>query len=40
MLTAEERDWLDTYHAGVAERIGPRVDADTAAWLEQATAPI
>ena len=40
LLTAEERDWLDTYHAGVAERIGPRVDADTAAWLEQATAPI
>ena len=40
LLTPEERDWLDAYHAGVAKRIGPRVDADTAVWLEQATAPI
>jgi len=39
-LSDEERDWLNTYHAGVADRIGPRVDADTAAWLTQATAPI
>jgi Xaa-Pro aminopeptidase len=40
LLTSEDRDWLNAYHAGVAERIGPRVDADTAAWLTQATAPI
>jgi Xaa-Pro aminopeptidase len=40
LLTAEERDWLNAYHAGVAERIGPRVDADTAAGWTQATAPI
>jgi Xaa-Pro aminopeptidase len=39
-LSGEERAWLDAYHAGVAERIGPRVDADTRAWLMQATAPI
>jgi Xaa-Pro aminopeptidase len=40
MLSPDERDWLDAYHAGVAERIGPRLDAETAAWLARATAPI
>jgi Xaa-Pro aminopeptidase len=40
MLSAGERDWLNAYHAGVAERIGPRLDAETAEWLERATAPI
>lgn len=40
MLPPEERAWLDAYHAGVAERIGPRLDAETRAWLERATAPI
>ncbi len=40
MLSGEERDWLNAYHAEVLDRIGPRVDADTRAWLEAATAPI
>ncbi|MFW5641977.1 MAG: aminopeptidase family protein P, partial [Roseicyclus sp.] len=39
-LSGEERAWLNAYHAGVAERIGPRVDAATRAWLRQATAPV
>ncbi len=33
MLTAEERDWLNAYHARVAEVLTPLVDGDTAAWL-------
>jgi Xaa-Pro aminopeptidase len=40
MLSAEERGWLNAYHAGVAERIAPRLDAETAAWLGRATKPI
>ena len=40
LLTAEERAWLDAYHARVAELIGPRLDADTRAWLEAATRPL
>ncbi|MDG4647673.1 aminopeptidase P family protein [Roseibacterium sp. SDUM158017] len=40
LLCAEERAWLDAYHAGVAERIAPRLDAATAAWLREATRPL
>jgi Xaa-Pro aminopeptidase len=40
LMSGEERAWLDSYHAGVAERIRPRVDDDTARWLDRATAPI
>ncbi len=40
MLSGEERHWLDAYHAGVFERIAPRLDADTADWLAAATAPL
>ena len=40
MLSGEERDWLNAYHAEVFARIAPLVDADTKAWLEAATAPI
>ena len=40
MLTTEERDWIDAYHAEVAEKIGPRVDGAVAEWLERATAPL
>ena len=40
LLTAEEKAWLDAYHARVRETIGPLVDAKTRAWLETATAPI
>ncbi|MGR3803648.1 aminopeptidase P family protein [Marinibacterium profundimaris] len=39
-LSAEERDWLDRYHAEVFKKIGPRVDADVRAWLERACAPL
>jgi len=40
LLDRDEASWLDAYHARVRETIGPLVDADTRAWLEQATAPI
>ncbi|MFO1189152.1 MAG: aminopeptidase P family protein [Alphaproteobacteria bacterium] len=40
LLSAAERAWLDAYHARVRAEIGPLVDAETAAWLDAATAPI
>jgi Xaa-Pro aminopeptidase len=40
LLSDDEIAWLDAYHARVREVIGPLVDRDTAAWLEDATAPI
>ncbi|WP_321339228.1 aminopeptidase P family protein [Breoghania sp.] len=39
-LTAEERAWVDAYHARVLEEIGPLVDEETRVWLEGATAPL
>jgi Xaa-Pro aminopeptidase len=40
LLTAEERDWLDAYHGRVRDTLSPLVDAQTRAWLTEATAPI
>ena len=40
LLTADERTWIDTYHARVHDTITPEVDDDTAAWLDQATAAL
>ncbi|MDE0052180.1 MAG: aminopeptidase P family protein [Rhodospirillales bacterium] len=42
MLTADERAWLDAYHARVAETLAPLLedDAATVHWLEAATAPL
>jgi Xaa-Pro aminopeptidase len=40
MLTGAERGWIDAYHAGVLDRIGPRVEGATRAWLERACAPL
>ena len=40
LLDRDEAAWLDAYHARVRETIGPLVDAETGAWLDQATAPI
>ncbi|MCU0910647.1 MAG: aminopeptidase P family protein [Rhodobacteraceae bacterium] len=39
-LSAEERAWLDAYHAEVRAKIGPRVSEPARAWLQGATAPI
>jgi Xaa-Pro aminopeptidase len=40
MLTAEEKRWLDRYHARVAATLAPLLDRQARAWLEAATAPI
>jgi Xaa-Pro aminopeptidase len=40
MLTAEERDWLDAYHARVRDTLLPMLDGADAAWLIAATAPL
>jgi Xaa-Pro aminopeptidase len=42
MLTAAEREWLNTYHASVRSALTPALagDADTRAWLERATRAI
>ena len=40
MLNDAERDWLNAYHARVADLIGPRVSDAAKGWLIAATAPI
>jgi Xaa-Pro aminopeptidase len=40
LLTAEEKAWLDAYHARVRGTLSPLVDAKTRAWLEQATRAV
>lgn len=40
MLSAEERSWLDAYHARVRETVRPHLDGPTQLWLDAATAPL
>ena len=40
MLTAKERNWVDSYHAHVQEVLGPLLDPTTRAWLDAATRPL
>jgi Xaa-Pro aminopeptidase len=40
LLTAEERAWLNAYHAHVFDVIGPQVDPRTHGWLKAATAAV
>lgn len=40
LLDEGESAWLDAYHARVLSEIGPMVEEDVRAWLEQATAPL
>ncbi|MBA3577102.1 MAG: aminopeptidase P family protein [Sphingomonas sp.] len=40
MLSPQELDWLNAYHAQVVEKIGPRLDGADREWLEQACAPL
>ena len=40
LLTRDELDWLNAYHARVLMEIGPMLDGETLAWLEKATTPI
>jgi Xaa-Pro aminopeptidase len=40
MLSADERAWVDAYHAEVVRRIGPGLAAEERAWLEDQCAPL
>jgi Xaa-Pro aminopeptidase len=40
MLSREERDWVDAYHAKVLEIVGPQLDGEARAWLEAGCAPL
>lgn len=40
LLTAEERSWLDDYHAEVRRILAPQLSGDVLVWLEQACAPL
>ena len=40
LLTAKERNWIDSYHAHVQEVLSPLLDAATRAWLDAATRPL
>jgi Xaa-Pro aminopeptidase len=39
MLTREEFDWLNAYHARVRHEVAPLLTDDERAWLESATSP-
>jgi len=40
MLSKDELDWINGYHAKVWDKIGPLVDGEAKAWLEAATKPL
>lgn len=40
LLDRDALNWLNAYHAEVAEKIGPRVSPATKLWLDAATAPL
>jgi Xaa-Pro aminopeptidase len=40
LMTHDEREWLNAYHARVRETLSPLVDDETRAWLEKATRAI
>jgi Xaa-Pro aminopeptidase len=40
LMTPQERDWLDAYHARVYAALGERVDVQTRDWLVAATASL
>ena len=40
LMSVDEIDWLNAYHAEVLRRVGPLVEGDARAWLESRTRPI
>ncbi|WP_370336390.1 M24 family metallopeptidase [Parvularcula marina] len=40
MLTAEERKWVDDYHAEVWAKVGPELDGEVKDWLKARTAAL
>ncbi|MEM6307954.1 MAG: aminopeptidase family protein P, partial [Pseudomonadota bacterium] len=39
-MTADEKHWLNTYHAHVFEKLSPHVSGSVRKWLERAVTPI
>ncbi|MGH1418570.1 MAG: aminopeptidase P family protein [Hyphomicrobiaceae bacterium] len=40
LLTTEEREWINTYHAFVAKTLAPSLNVETSKWLASATKPL
>jgi Xaa-Pro aminopeptidase len=40
IMTQDEIAWLNGYHAQVREKLASKLDAETKAWLEEATRPV
>ena len=40
LLTQEEKDWLNAYHAEVYEKIAPHLNDEERQWLHEATRPL
>ena len=40
LLSPQEKDWIDRYHADTLELIGPLVDGAALEWLKAACAPL
>lgn len=40
LLSPGERAWVDTYHRGVMDVIGPQLEGEVKSWLEAACAPL
>jgi len=40
LLSKDELDWVNAYHAKVLDKIGPQLDGEAKAWLETATKPL
>lgn len=40
LLTADERAWVDAYHAQTLAIVGPQLDGEARIWLEEACAPL
>ena len=38
LLSRDELDWLNAYHARVRDEVRPHLDESTRPWLDQATA--
>ncbi|HEY0627294.1 MAG TPA: aminopeptidase P family protein [Allosphingosinicella sp.] len=40
LLSPEEREWLNAYHARVVEVVGPQLEPEVLAWLEEQCRPV
>jgi Xaa-Pro aminopeptidase len=40
LLTQDEREWVDGYHANVRKQLAPELDTAAGDWLRTATAPL